>query len=359
MSSLIIYITTFIIVSTLLWYSEKKIKKSKILKYIIITIGLTILIFISGCRYNVGTDYKIYIYNYEKTALIEYNQISSMRTEIGNILLCKFLFIFFKDPQIVIFTYSMLTILITYIAIKKMKYKEITSLAFFIFMCVFIPFCYNGIRQGLAIPIILLSIAYLKERKLLKFLIIVFVASLIHTTSLIIIPFALIVHYSKDKNIFRNILVFTIIISITIMFLPNLLMKLEIFSNYYGYLKNISLDNLSFTPLILQLPTLICIIMSLKDNKEDREIMILISLTTAGIILETTTTVSQYLNRLSLYLTINMIITIPRLLNIVKSAPKRLLYKVTYISYYIGYFVIDFYIRGRHQIFPYDNIFFD
>lgn len=59
-------------------------------------------------------------------------------------------------------------------------------LMLFCYYCsVFLSFDMGIIRQGIAFSIILLSVRYIKERNVVKFIIIVFFASLFHTTSII------------------------------------------------------------------------------------------------------------------------------------------------------------------------------
>lgn len=82
------------------------------------------------------------------------------------------------------------------------KYSEyyLLSLTLFVLAGEYLGWMMNGIRQFLAVAIVYLGIDYLIEKKLIKFILIVTIASLFHGTALIMIPIAFVVQ-GKSWNI--------------------------------------------------------------------------------------------------------------------------------------------------------------
>ena len=360
MDSIILYITVFLIVQILSSLSNI-LNKSKhtVMARILYILGLSIIIFISGFRYYVGTDYKNYIREYEYVSGIDLEYISNYRLEVGNILVYKLLYLISANPQVMIFTYSLLTIIITYIAINKIFKDREYSIAPFIFFTVFLAFTYNGIRQGLAISIGLLAISYLKEHKLKKFLLTSIVAFLFHSSAIILIPYGLIVYFSKNKKILIRTVLFSTVIGFILIIAPQVITRISVLSRYAAYLIPDNLQKFSITNLLLISPVIVMLILCWKKmNKYEDGNIVVLALWINGIILDLIGNVARYVNRISLYFTICLVCVVPIIIKSFESKKVRYVLTIIFTIYFIAYFIFDFYIRGRQEIFPYRNIFF-
>ncbi len=67
-------------------------------------------------------------------------------------------------------------------------------------MCFFFPQTLNITRQSLAVAIILLGYQYIVERKLIRYLLIVFIASGFHISALLALPLYLLINKKKEIN---------------------------------------------------------------------------------------------------------------------------------------------------------------
>lgn len=81
-----------------------------------------------------------------------------------------------------------------------------SSSEIFLFFCLYQAIFYDffsvtGLRQTIATVALLVGVKYIEENKLTKFLIIALIASLIHKSALLIIPFFFVAKLPKGKNI--------------------------------------------------------------------------------------------------------------------------------------------------------------
>ena len=170
-------------------------KKYNIIDFVLIAL----MSCICGFRKNVGTDYLLYNKMYNNVSIfprVEFG-FKWLINQMNNIGLSSTHFFFAT---------SFITIILFYYFIKKNSTKPAESL--FLFICLgFFSLQFNIIRQSLAMAISLYSFNFLKERKIIKFLIVIFIASLCHTTALIVIPFYFIYKLNLNKKNFFIILI--------------------------------------------------------------------------------------------------------------------------------------------------------
>ena len=160
---------------------------------IIITI---ILVIFAGLRGDFTADYK----NYE-TLFYEYNKLTfgdifrvHLDQEIGYVLLNWLIGRLTANFVWVMISCSSVTILLF---IKEFK-KESNNVWLSIFLFVTIGSYYvsfNLTRQIMATAIIFFGSSYLYEKKLIKYVWIIFTASLFHKTALVMIPFYFILNF--------------------------------------------------------------------------------------------------------------------------------------------------------------------
>ncbi len=139
-----------------------------------IIIFIALLLF-SGLRYNVGWDYESYVKvivgDISKIHDSRYEPISRIIFLLGNLInFYPFVFI----------TYSTLTLFIVHKTISKYSLDPVISWIVFFSLPLFFLASLSTIRQSLATSIIFFSYSYLKEKKVLIFLMFIIIASLIH-----------------------------------------------------------------------------------------------------------------------------------------------------------------------------------
>ncbi len=160
-------------------------KKSKAL-YIVIFV---VLLALAGFRSGIGTDYVNY-----KEAFKLYADGESpywYNFEPGFILLIRLFTLLFKDLRIWFFIFSLIPLVFVFKACKNMSVNAIFSIYLYVAMYFYCS-SFNLVRQFIAVSIVLFAIDSLIKRKYIKYILLILLASMFHTTALIMLPFALI-----------------------------------------------------------------------------------------------------------------------------------------------------------------------
>ncbi|WP_172616803.1 EpsG family protein [Limosilactobacillus reuteri] len=143
-----------------------------------------ILALFSGLRnINVGFDTINYYSDYEN---IKNSLVPLHSTEFGYVLLERICAFFGMQTWIFIFLISLITLIGLYIAYKDMLQVGMIGLALcYYYARFFILRDMNQIRSSLASVIVLFSFKFVREKKMLKFLIVIFLASSIHLGAMV------------------------------------------------------------------------------------------------------------------------------------------------------------------------------
>ncbi len=162
------------------------IKKRESISVVLTMIFSWILFLISGFRYNTGTDYINYAQNYEtKSAGIDTYWLNY---EPGFNFLNFFVSKTFGEVQFLFIICSGVTMYFIYRSYKKSSADKYLSLYLFVTLYFFFS-SFNYVRQYMAISLVLFAVDDLINKNFKNYLIKVAVASLFHSTSLLMIPF--------------------------------------------------------------------------------------------------------------------------------------------------------------------------
>ena len=351
MFGIIFYISFFIIVFLFSTIGTKYYEEDKIKGKIFIFISFIILLLLIGLRYNVGTDYESYLRVYKIIRITPWNQLNNINMELGCKVLFKLISTFSKNDYIIFIFTGFLTIYPIYKLNKVLNYKYLPY-SILTFCMLFLPFCLNGIRQGIALSFLCLSFTYLYKKEYKKTIISFVTGFLFHKSSLLFLPYEILYIIIKEKKYRKYSIMITIIISIAILFFFKDLMNVDELEKYTYLLKKISVENISLNSLFFYTPILI---ITLIYKQKTTVYNILQSLFIDGIILHIVGTSAQFFYRISLYFTTYQIILIPYIIQNIKTKNSRITIKMIYIIYLIIYFVYFSYICGKHEIFPYDT----
>lgn len=206
------YILLFALLLTAIIYSSSivikcgtaKISTGKYISFII----YCVLIVISAFRFEVGTDYDTYR---EAIVLFKtgYNP-SWLNYEPGFIWLNKILANYTEHGQLLIITTAIITLTLFFIAINKHSVNSLHS--WFLFFSLYLYFSsFNIIRQFIAIGIFLVFINSFLERNLKQCICVIIIASLFHTTALLLIPFYFFLNIKMRKRNIAAIFLFSIV----------------------------------------------------------------------------------------------------------------------------------------------------
>jgi transmembrane protein EpsG len=183
-----------------------------------IKIIAVILILQSGLRnVAVGTDtYQYYLYfeDIKKTSwsavyqnFIDVYQLGEGK-DAGYLLFQKIVQLFTSENQVFLLVIATLF----FAALGNFIYKNTTRLsdaimAFMIYSVLFYGFfSITGHRQTIATALILFSFEFIKKKRIIPFLLLVFIAFFLHKSSLIFIPFYFICRIKQPKTLFIGVL---------------------------------------------------------------------------------------------------------------------------------------------------------
>ena len=350
MASLIFYFTIFTIVFIINSAASSLYKKNKIVSKILIFISFLILLLIQGLRYKVGTDYEAYLDYYNLIKYSSWKSLFLINWEYGALIIFKLASFLYETPTIMFFIIGFLNLYPLYRVNKLYEYKYL-SYSILTFCCLFLPFCLNGMRQGIAMGFVLLSFMYLIEQKQIKSIIALVTAILFHKTAVLIIPYIIIYKLFKEKNFGKYCIVLSITLSIVILFfLKDFFAENDILTYSY-YLNDININNISIKVMMFYIPVIILMLLFSKRKQLYHKVSS--TLVVSGIFFDIIGTSAKYLTRISLYFTFFQILLLPYLIQNIKNNDTKKIIKVLYVVYLILYFIIQFYMMGKHEIFPY------
>ena len=225
-------------------------KKYKILSNILFWMIVGLIVLISGLRNNIG-DTEAYIHLYK--AVADRQQIEGY--EKGFLIIFELLNRISTDPQFMLISTSLVINILNLVTLKIYSsdifissYLYITSGCYFVTM--------NGIRQCLAAGLIFIATRFVQKGNFIKYTLIIILASTIHISALIMIPFYFVVRcesWSKKIGILISV---TICMLFLYPYLEKILFSLvgEKYSTYKNFNEggaNIFRILVSLVPVIL------------------------------------------------------------------------------------------------------------
>lgn len=198
-----------------------------------IAFSLLIFALISGIRWQVGVDHLSYLRDYE--TLIRGHELRAGRWEPGFYFISK-LFANLNIHFVFYFAFwAFLQLFFIFYAHKNERYL----LPFLGLVILLGPHYFswmNGIRQMLAATIFVFSIQYIKDRKLIAYIITILLAATIHKSAILLLIFYFIPQRDFFKNRYINIglVIATLIIGLTPTFM-NAISSFENILAFIGY----------------------------------------------------------------------------------------------------------------------------
>lgn len=285
------------------------------------------IIFLMGARstnYPRVNDVSVYVYFYKLTRRLSWKFLLSKEIynfELGFVFLNKIVSTVFPFPQALFFAEAIIVISCLSYFIYKNSSEPMDSLIFFMSFGL-LRFSLTGIRQSIAMSICLLSIEFIKKKRLLPFIIIVLFAMLFHKSAFVFF----IVYPIINKRInYKHILGMLFIMIILFLVSDKLIYVANVFlgRDYYTGLTEDGIGN-----ILIHIFTIIMFILFRRQNEE----------TTIGFnmsILSFYCYILSYfvlgtLQRISWYFYFGIIITIPNLYPI-HDMKKRLVVRILFI----------------------------
>lgn len=336
-------------------------KKSKIFYYAI----FIFLFLISAIRYNVGQDYQHWIDVY---SWIENGEPGGEYVEIGyrllNIIIQKIPFL--NVYWLYVITSAFIIFGFGYAIKKNVDYKDI-FIATFIFIGSGIFFAtLNLVRQYIAVVIMLLGLPLLKNKKYIKFSLLIALSTMFHTSSIIMFPFMIFYIIFRDYKYHKLLMILYIISLIFLVIDIRKIMGALAFiipERWVWYLQSDFLNNKNYSAVLKQIvPNALLIFAMLNrkqiiENKEENNIYILMLL--VDVIITNCFYGVLVLIRFSYFFDIALIFIIPIILKLLKKYDKKIeiLGHTAIWGYYALLTIVTIFIMNGHGVMPYQTLF--
>ena len=322
---------------------------------VLLVIGIPSLLY--TFRYGIGTDYFKYVsafYRLQETGF-------SGRFEWAYVLINLIVGKLNGNIQMVFLVTSIIMMAFIYCAVKHYAKSLSVGVAMFSYMMMYYQMSFNIVRQSVAMAICLYSIKYIHDRKFLKFLVFILLASGFHISALLLLPFYFFYEILGEKRKKWTRLLFYMIVLLGVINIGSLL--IPIFNRisglvYYGfyldsYTSDFSIGLFSrFIPFLL-----IGLFLYNPIWKRDKNFVLIFSLYTTGLIFKLTGLVgAKYISRIALNFEITLVLLVAYYVG--KFNERRELFASLILLFYVvinWWYVYIF--TGSHATFPYRSIF--
>lgn len=340
----LILLAVIIALAILLGYSSSN---KNIRKILFIFLTFIMLFSVMGLRdRSVGVDTDLYcrIYtSFVNNSVTNSNFDTSQAYVYYNILIGK---LFGDSPRNIIISNSFIIILLFFIFINKDSPNIYYSVILYVLLYFYLQ-GFNIARQMLAMLLVAISMRYVVNRNIKKYIIINVVAVFIHNTSIALILVGVLLLILKKINLKRFIIIMMASIVVLTVLEKVIYLFISIFPKYKTYLSTIGSDYSTGRKILLILVYAVFLLIGLyvihkkkKEMSEEQYNKYMIYSTLVGISCITGSLGSLLIlvGRVSLYFEIFMIIYIPMVINLIGKR-KELWYFLTTIILFIPFYI--------------------
>lgn len=323
-----------------------------------ILIWLTALpiILVSGLRtYNIGTDTGgTYYYLFLR---ISSNGISNIR-DIGYALINQISLWFTNSYTGVLLLTSILCCGLAIHSIFKQSQKPVMScLLFFTTNVFFISM--NMVRQSIATMVFIVAIPYLKERKFVKFMLIIALACSIHVTSIVYVLFYFLcnIRLTKTKVVVGSagiVVVGNILASIFEIVVRRVTFVARYFSWYFT--SGFNSGEVNWFSLFVELGIVAFLLIIYDRAKNDDTYRIVLWLNFIALSILLISSRIPLAQRISWLFSFPNFVYLPQCINYIKNINNRKIISVTINLMFFAYMFITIFIRGYHDVVPYTSV---
>ena len=330
-------------------------KGDKVSNSFALLISFSILFFIAGLRYGIGTDY----WARYAPLFTQIKQSDVQGQEIGYVLLNKAVGLATDDYQGIFVVTSFLTIALFYRFFVRMSVNPGLSVFIYVFGGTYLA-DFNLVKQGLAVAIVVNTFELALRRKNLAFVLMTLLAASFHTSALIwfaVWPLM----WIRVSRAWRIAIALAMIGVILVV--PQILSALITrFAPSYGWYfdSNYGVTR-SIQPVVVVVAVLVfifCLLVIGKAGEKDRYADSAVNiLAVSAAVLVATSTIAYLFNRLNYYFEPAQLIALPLALSLVQNRFARQVMTLLFMIAYLLSFVFQFLVWNAHGVLPYDSIF--
>ncbi|BCI61255.1 EpsG family protein [Solibaculum mannosilyticum] len=338
-------------------FAQESIRpRSRKFTYLFMALTVFVPSFLAAIRDQVGTDYMSYYYLFEKAKSGVFTDIES-----GYKGLMWLVVRLGGDFHILSFVVMAITIVFIYAGIVYFKEKIEVGPALFAYLMLNYQQDLNMVRQAASIAIAFYAFRFLLENKLVKYIIVILLASTIHLTALIMIPFYWIFRlFSGRYSLGVKFISYAVMIVLVLNLSTILGWMIDLFPSLKQYEVYIS-QRLHFGigTIAVQMPYLLPgLLFYRKLTKDNPTFRFYVDLMVVGIILRYAGYFGvYYLNRFSLYFIIPAQFLLTGCYAKAMKAYRQRWIVVVLGLYIFGYWFWYYGLEGFNDTVPFTNIF--
>ena len=289
---------------------------------------------------NIGNDTVIYISIFDRIDSFSFKEILSstfmmdgrMDLEKGFLLFNKVVSLFTSSSVMYLTITS--TIIILSVAIFFQRYSESSVLSLYLYTTIGVYFfMITGMRQALSMSICLFGVKYAEKRKLLRFLLIVFLAASFHKSAIVFLMVYWLVNLKLSK---KNIWIWLATTVVSVVFLT----KIQDFVNeLLGYSYSIEETGNGYLFLAIMIVLLVLSLLQYKKTIEEKpETIVLFNMQFVCFIFWILRLFTRSMERPSYYFIFGVLAVIPTVINRFESKSKFIIIYAATVLFAILYF---------------------
>lgn len=310
----------FLIVTTIIEVTLSKknnINSTRNIEQVLFLVVVFVVTYISAIRFDVGADCLSYYNDYH--GLKDGNTLGMQYYEPGFLYLCKFLGVFFEEPQWLIVTTSIIILGFISSEIKRIsRYPIFSMFCFVTFYFYFISM--NITRQYMALGFVFWGQRFLLEPikyGKIKFTIVCLLSLLLHSTGIV----GLLILLAKNLKQTQKIKILVIVSFVVLYFSTNIMSSilLAIFPFYADYFDYGRSGNSDSSIIILIAILILCWILEKDARKKILNYDFYLNCIVFGIYLNILASINIMFSRVGIYFTINLIVFLPMMVYALKN----------------------------------------
>lgn len=297
-------------------------------------LALLSLILVSGLRSNIGDTF-FYMYSYT-IGDFSWSGIN-FKGEFGFYIYQLLLKNLSSDPQILIFVTALITNVLIVIALYK--YANLFEIAMFLYITSGVYLVtMNGIRQMLAASIVLIATKYILNGNWKKYILIVLIASTIHTSALFLLPVYFIVRRKPWSWSTSSILIISVLVTIVFSKFPGIVF-LFVENTTYGHYQNFNEGGANILrAAVCAIPLIIAYLGRKKLKELWPKSDIIVNLSLLNFVVMVLATQNWIFARIALYFSLYNVLLITWIIPVFKKNDQKLVYYGVIFLYLIYYF---------------------
>ncbi|MBR4099793.1 MAG: EpsG family protein [Clostridia bacterium] len=308
----------------------------------------------------VGTDLVGYIYHFKRTTYLSWNKIFNMEDiEIGYWVLMKIVSFISDDFRALLIVIALICCIPTAYFYYKESDNGVISILLYLTATSIFPMAFSGLRQTVAIVFAIPAFYFVKNKKLILFVLTVFIASLFHKSAWIMLLLYPVYYFKlRTKHLSSVVAPLTALVFLFRNSIFDFLLKFvgEDYQDKYGS----ATETGAYTMIILIALFVVFSFVAIDEDNIDEETNGLRGILVLTLMLQIFASLNHVAMRFNYYFLLFLPITVTRALSKSNKLDKEIInvVKIVFVVFFTAYFFYDAYTGADTlSIYPYKSMF--